>query len=127
MFLFLSLALVKRLSEIKNAAEEGNQDDLAGRGYLMSDESILTQLGIGSGIGSILVLAFYANSEEVQTTYSNPEFLWFLGPCMLYWVGRIWILSDRGLISEDPVIFAVKDVNTWIVGLCIGMTILFAL
>ena len=104
--LFLSLALVKRYSELRGL--EGRQV-AHGRAYEASDMSILSSAGLASGYMSIVVMALYINSPEVSLLYSRP--LW-LGPiCLLqiYFVSRFWLLAHRGKVQEDPVIFALRD------------------
>jgi len=113
MFLFLSLALVKRYSE---TLEYGNDDDslIAGRGYMKSDLPLLSQIGISSGLISVLVLALYVNSEEVTVRYSSPELIWGLCPVATYWVCRIWTLATRGKLHDDPFLFATYDRPTYV-------------
>ncbi len=104
--LFLSLALVKRYSELRGLAES---QVAHGRAYHASDISILSSAGLASGYMSIVVMALYINSPEVSLLYSRP--LW-LGPICLvqiYFVSRFWLLAHRGKVQEDPVIFALRD------------------
>ena len=129
-FLFLSLALVKRTSELWRMAEEGVPSPsprvsgervephrvVLGRGYSTSDLEILSMLGIGSGLVAVLVLALYVASGDVVRLYAHHERLWLLCPLALYWVSRIWLLARRGLVDEDPVLFALRDPPSWAVG-----------
>jgi 4-hydroxybenzoate polyprenyltransferase len=104
--LFLSLALVKRYSELRGLTET---DFAHGRAYQAADVSILSSAGLASGYMSIVVMALYINSPEVSLLYSRP--LW-LGPICLvqiYFVSRFWLLAHRGKVEEDPVIFALRD------------------
>ena len=94
-FLFLSLALVKRYSELLANQTEGAHQ-VGGRGYRCGDDAVISQLGTSAGYLSVLVLALYINSEAITLLYGNPEFLWLLCPLMLYWVGLIWLLAGRG-------------------------------
>lgn len=107
-FLFLSLALVKRLSEVRRL-RLSNEEAAHGRGYLAQDYEQLASLGAASGQVSVLVLALYITSKEVTALYGHPERLWLLCPVMLYWVGRVWVLAHRGLVNEDPLVFALRD------------------
>jgi 4-hydroxybenzoate polyprenyltransferase len=115
MFLFLSLALVKRLSEVRRLRLS---DEVAapGRGYLASDYEQLASLGVSAGYLSVLVLAFYITSKDVTGLYTYPERLWLLCPVMLYWVSRVWLLAHRGLVNEDPLVFALRDKVSYAVG-----------
>ena len=118
MFIFLSLALVKRVAEL---IEVRKQEDIAnesagklrGREYATEDIAVLLSLGSSSGYLAVLVLALYINSEEVFTLYRGPEFLWLITPLLLLWVTRLWVVTSRGYMEEDPIYYAVKDPETW--------------
>jgi 4-hydroxybenzoate polyprenyltransferase/phosphoserine phosphatase len=114
-FLFLSLALLKRLSEVRRL-RQSNETSAHGRGYLAQDYEQLASLGAAAGQVSVLVLALYITSKEVTALYAHPERLWLLCPVMLYWVGRIWVLAHRGLVNEDPLVFALRDRVSYVVG-----------
>ncbi|NQW45659.1 MAG: hypothetical protein HQ462_09680 [Deltaproteobacteria bacterium] len=75
---------------------------------------------------SILVLALYLSTGEVKKLYHNPDLLWFVTPCLLFWLNRLWILGARGLVSEDPLVFALKDKVTWAVALAVIFIVLGA-
>lgn len=108
MFLFLSLALVKRYTEV--AAQSGNgQEQIKGRGYAASDAGLLATLGGASGYLSVLVLALYIDSTASAALYRHPQWLWLMCPLLLYWVSRVWIIAHRRAMNDDPVIFAVTD------------------
>ncbi|HEU5304637.1 MAG TPA: UbiA family prenyltransferase, partial [Gemmatimonadales bacterium] len=101
MFLFLSLAFLKRyaeLSELQGGAAEG----IERRGYLRGDREWLGSMGGASGYLSVLVLALYINSEEVVALYRNPLLLWLICPLLLLWISRMWLLAHRGRIHQDP-------------------------
>ena len=112
MFLFLSLALVKRYSELSLLQRSGSQN-ASGRGYRAEDLPILQNLGSASGYLSVLVLALYINSANSQVYYRHPEAIWFLCPVLLFWISWIWLKAHRGLIHEDPIIFALRDPVSW--------------
>ena len=115
MFLFFSLALSKRYSELYNLSVK--QERWAERrGYQTSDMQALLSLGTSSGLLAILVLALYIHSNEIAELYRHPESLWLLCPVIGYWIGRVWLLASRGEMNEDPVIFAVRDGTTYFVG-----------
>jgi len=123
MFVFLSLAVVKRFSELRIAALENKT--LSGRGYLPEDLPVLLAIGSGCGLTSVLILALYTRSEIVPEHYPSPQWLWFVPPLMLYWVVRIWMKANRGEVHDDPVLFAVKDWQSLVVSVC--MALLFVL
>jgi 4-hydroxybenzoate polyprenyltransferase len=108
MFLFLSLALVKRYSELVLIRKQV-KDAAAGRGYQVRDLETLAQFGIASGYCAVLVLALYINSPTVEALYRHPEALWLICPLLLYWISRVWLLARRGAIHEDPILFALAD------------------
>jgi 4-hydroxybenzoate polyprenyltransferase len=107
-FLFLSLAFVKRFAELDTLRRQ-QRLSAAGRGYYVEDLPMLQSLGSASGYLSVLVLALYINSPEIQALYSRPKAIWFLCVLMLYWVSRVWMQASRGLMHDDPVVFALKD------------------
>jgi len=108
MFFFLSLALVKRYTELLTLDKSG-KSDAAGRGYNVVDLETLSHFGSTSAYMAVLVLALYINSETVKGLYSHPEVIWLLCPILLYMVTRIWFLARRGELHEDPVVFVMSD------------------
>jgi 4-hydroxybenzoate polyprenyltransferase len=107
-FLFLSLALVKRYSELHALRARGG-DTAHGRGYRVQDLELLGILGATSGYLAVLVLALYITSTRVQMFYAHPDVLWTACLIMLYWIGRLWLLTGRGEMHTDPVVFALTD------------------
>jgi len=124
-FLFFSLAMVKRYSEFREltgeAPEAGRE---RGRGYRVEDLPLLAVFGSISGFMSVLVLALYINSSKVMQFYPNPGALWLLCPLLLYWISRIWLLAYRGELSDDPLDFAAKDPRTWGMAALAGLILL---
>lgn len=108
MFLFLSLALVKRYAELLRMRETG-RDAAQGRGYQVDDLPLLQMLGSASGYCSVLVLALYINSGISPALYRHPQAIWLLCPLLLYWISRVWLKTHRGDMHDDPVIFAAQD------------------
>jgi len=108
MFIFLSLALVKRFVELAAARQFSNKE-IKGRGYAPGDAELVTALGSSSGYLSVLVLALYVNSQEVRVLYHRPILLLLICPAMLYWISRVWLLAHRGQMHDDPIVFAIKD------------------
>jgi 4-hydroxybenzoate polyprenyltransferase/phosphoserine phosphatase len=114
MFLFLSLALLKRFTELVEARQQSKLE-LKGRGYAASDLELVATLGSNSGYLAVLVMALYVNSPE-PALYSHPILLLLICPLMLYWICRVWLLAHRGQMHEDPIVFALKDPVSYIVG-----------
>lgn len=116
LFLFLSLALVKRYTELLALPEQG-RDRAAGRGYYTVDLETLAHFGSSSAFMAVLVLAFYINSDAVKALYTRPEVLWLLCPLLIYLVSRIWLLARRNDLHQDPMVFAIRDRRSqWLVG-----------
>lgn len=107
-FLFLSLAFIKRYAELEIKILDGNQK-LHGRGYHTTDAVLVQTMGIVSGYVSVLVLALYLNSAAVVQLYSRPEIVMGTVPIMLFWVSWMWLQAHRGQMHDDPLVFAVKD------------------
>jgi 4-hydroxybenzoate polyprenyltransferase len=108
LFLFLSLAIVKRHVELNNALKRG-QDAALGRNYAVGDLPILAGLAAASAYSAVVVLALYVNSAAVEAQYSRPELLWIVCVVLVYWLGRLLLLANRGQIDEDPIVFAFTD------------------
>ncbi len=114
-FFFLGLAFVKRYSEISTKTP-GPDGKISGRGYYPEDREIVGVLGVSTSLISLLVFSFYTTSPEVVALYSRPQLLWLVCIGMLYWVSRVWVLAHRGHMPDDPIVFAIKDRNSLIVG-----------
>jgi len=126
MFLLLSLAFAKRYMELStHSAEDQRPSGLSKRNYSPADADLVRQFGISSGYISVLVLALYVNGQEVMTLYRHPQFIWLACPLLLFWISRVWFLASRGVLHEDPVVFAVRDSVSYVMGLII-LLILFA-
>ena len=106
MFLFLSLAFLKRYSEISLMR---NKQNVLGRNYYGSDKSLIKMLGINSGYISILVLVLYLNSDTVFKLYQSPEWIWPGVVSFLFWINWIWLKAHRNQMNQDPIVFAIKD------------------
>jgi len=124
MFMFLSLALVKRVSELRRTIET---HQITGRGYIQSDMNILLSLGSASGLGSVLILALYVQSETATLMYPAKGWLWLIPAVVLYWVTRLWMKTNRDEIDDDPVVFAMRDRQSLVVLAIIGALFLLAL
>lgn len=124
-FVFLSLAMVKRVSELLNL-KTNSKIAAKGRGYYVHDIQILKSMGGSSGYLAVLVLALYVNSAEVTQLYSSPKILWLALPVLLYWISRIWLVTARGEMHEDPIVYAIKDPRSWVVGAVIATITILA-
>jgi 4-hydroxybenzoate polyprenyltransferase len=126
MFLFTSLALVKRCAELESLSGDGKHA-AKGRDYRVADLRQLTSFGNATGNSAIVVLAFYINSPEVTAQYRHPEALWLLCPLLMYWIGRMWIKSGRGEMHDDPIVYSAKDKASWVIALVSALTVFAAL
>lgn len=115
MFIFLSLALMKRFQELQ-AVRQQNGHEVKGRGYTAADLELVTTLGLVSGFIAVLVLALYVNSEQVVKLYAHPTLLLLVCPLLLYWISRVWFLTHRGQMHDDPTAFAFKDWVSYLIG-----------
>lgn len=120
-FIFLSLALVKRYAELQEARQKGETERARGRGYYPSDLEMISSLGAASGYLAVMVLALYIQDEATRMLYSQPEIIWLACPVLLFWVTRVWLLTHRGEMHDDPVIFAVKDKVSLFTGALLGL------
>lgn len=108
MFLFLALAAVKRQAELRDQKETG-RGDVSGRAYRIDDLPVIRALGLSAGNAAVLVFALYINSENVRELYTRPEALWLICPLLLYWVSRMVMVTHRGWMTDDPIVFAARD------------------
>jgi 4-hydroxybenzoate polyprenyltransferase len=125
-FLFLSLALIKRLAELQGLRERGAPGDQTGRGYRPEDLEILASLGAASGYIAVVVLALFVSSDDVTKLYAHPSYLWAACPLLLFWVSRIWLLAHRGEVQSDPIVFAIRDRVSYAVAAAMAVILLAA-
>jgi 4-hydroxybenzoate polyprenyltransferase len=119
-FLFLSLAMVKRFSELQNLHTRGATPTNA-RGYLLSDIEQLRSFGTSSAYASIVIFALYINGRDVAALYRHSTRMWLITPLLILWISRVWLLASRGLLDEDPVVFALSDRMSLL--LCLGVAL----
>lgn len=124
-FIFLSLAFVKRYSELQTYSQIGNSN-AHGRGYLVTDAPLIQIFGITAGYASVLVLALYLQSDTVITLYAKPQMIWFAVPLILFWVSWVWMKAHRGEMHDDPIAFAIKDKASLTVGVLIAFSFFIA-
>jgi 4-hydroxybenzoate polyprenyltransferase len=125
-FLFLSLAFLKRYTEV-SAMEGAPTEQVRRRGYLRADREWLGSMGAASGYLSVLVLALYINSEQVIALYRRPLALWLVCPLLLFWIGRMWLLAHRGRVHDDPIVATVRDPASYAVGALVALVLYLAL
>jgi 4-hydroxybenzoate polyprenyltransferase len=127
MFMFFSLALVKRCTELMliDSTEKGSGlhgRDLRGRDYALDDADTLRAMGIASSTTAVLVLALYIDTAQAVHQYANPLWLWPTCPILWYWLSRMWIKTTRGQMHDDPIVYSLTDRGSWIsfaaIGLC---------
>ncbi|MEO8771402.1 MAG: UbiA family prenyltransferase [Ferruginibacter sp.] len=124
--LFLSLAFVKRYSELMKIKGEGSLKN-RGREYGMQDLNLLQVMGITTGFLSIVVFSLYIESPEVSRLYSYPKVLWGISLLFLFWISRIWVITNRGEMTDDPIVFAVKDASSYLTFVLIGVLVWLAM
>lgn len=120
-FLFLSLAFVKRYAELQ--VHKRASGKVHGRGYQVADAPIIQAMGIVAGYASVLVLALYVNSDAVITLYDHPKMIWGAVPVMLFWISWMWMHAHRGEMHDDPLVFAVKDRTSQMAALAFALVL----
>lgn len=116
MFMFLSLALAKRYAELREALQRGRMGKARGRDYDPNDLEMISSLGATSGYLSVLILALYVRDPVTESLYHRPEIIWLACPVLLFWITRVWMLTHRGKMHDDPVVFAFHDRTSLIAG-----------
>ena len=112
-FFFSSLAFMKRYVDVLMMKDSNLSLD--GRNYFKSDSIIILTSGISSGYISILVFALYLSSENVSFLYNSPQILLLILPLLYYWISRLWLISHRGKMNSDPILFSIKDIMSYLI------------
>lgn len=120
LFLFLSLACLKRYAELLRSSHQV----LPGRPYRRDDAALVAAFGVACAVCATVVLALYVNASDVQMLYRTPQWLWALGPVVLVWLARMWTLAHRGVMPSDPVLFALTDRGSWLTAVAFGVVLL---
>jgi 4-hydroxybenzoate polyprenyltransferase len=121
MFIFTSLCMAKRNTEVLASTDNMNMA-IAGRGYLRTDAPLILALGMGTGISAVLVMILYLIEDAYpRQFYANPAFLWGLPAILFLFLGRVWLLSERRQMHDDPVAFALKDRVSLLLGLLMSL------
>jgi len=125
-FFFLSLAFVKRFAELENLRERGG-NSAGGRGYHVTDLEQLRSFGTASGYASVVVLTLYISNLDAAQLYTHTRRLWLLVPVLLLWISRLWLQASRGQLNEDPVVYAITDRRSLLLGVLVLAIVLSAL
>jgi 4-hydroxybenzoate polyprenyltransferase/phosphoserine phosphatase len=125
-FFFLSLAFVKRFAELESLRARGGETS-SGRGYHVSDIEQLRSFGSASGYVSVAVLTLYLSTLDAANLYQHTRRLWLLVPVLLLWLSRLWLLASRGQLDEDPVVYAVTDKRSLLLGALVLAIVVSAL
>ena len=113
-FLFLSLALVKRVSELYRLLSAAQQRTER-RGYTTGDLAMLQMFGSAASFASVVVLSLYVQSDTALHAYARPSMLWGVIPLLLFWQCRLWLSTSRGYMNDDPIVYAARDWVSWLV------------
>ena len=124
-FLFLSLAIVKRFAELQNTLQDGLIPK-NGRGYQLSDLEQMRSFGTASAFAAVVVFANYISGFDVIALYREPRLLWLVMPLLILWLCRVWLLASRGELNEDPVVFALTDRMSLLIGAAVAVIALLA-
>jgi 4-hydroxybenzoate polyprenyltransferase len=108
MFLFFSLATIKRQAELEDMVTRG-ADKTAGRNMMAGDLPILQAMSVGAAQAAVLVFALYSQDPQVQASFGTPNLLLLICPVLFFWLGRMQMLTRRGHMSDDPIVFTIKD------------------
>ncbi len=125
LFMFLSIAFVKRYTELVDLAQRQGER-VAGRDYRVDDINLIGTVGPVSGYLAVVVFALYITSDDVLALYNRPELLWLGCPLLIYWLTRMWLKAHRGIMGDDPVMFTIKDPLSYAIGGAMALVVLAA-
>lgn len=127
MFVFTSLSLSKRHVEILRSLEN-KRSSLDGRGYILDDAPMTLGLGLSAMVGAVLVMAIYLIEDAIKLEiYANPGILWIIPVALFLFLGRIWLLAQRGIMRDDPLVFALEDRPSLLLGFTMLVVLILAL
>jgi 4-hydroxybenzoate polyprenyltransferase len=126
MFIFISLAFVKRYTELFDSRQKRAAGKTFGRGYYPADFELLSSLGGASGYISVLVLALYINDASTGLLYQDQRWMWAACPLLMFWLSRLWLLAHRGQMHDDPIVFALRDNVSRVTGLFFFLSFVLA-
>lgn len=119
LFLFMSLAFLKRYTELLDTIERDGRT-VSGRGYHAGDADFVLVAGASLGFVAVLVFTLYVNGPQVQSLYTRPYMMWLIAPCLVYWLSHLWLTAHRGGMHDDPIVFAARDIPSWAVGVTVA-------
>lgn len=123
-FIFFSLALVKRCSELVSLREMAGTAT-RGRNYRVSDLDVLWPMGVGAGLCSVIVFSMFISTMGINQNYETPQLMWLAVIGLTYWISRLWIKTARGEMHDDPIVFALKDFGSrFTIGAMIAVTLI---
>ena len=125
-FLFFSLAIVKRFAELENL-QASALPPRNGRGYVVADLNQLRSFGTASAFAAVMVFAIYISNPEIVALYRRPQLLWLGVPLMILWLCRIWLLASRGSLDEDPLVFALTDRMSQLIAIAVAVVTVLAI
>jgi 4-hydroxybenzoate polyprenyltransferase len=124
---FLSLALAKRHAEVM-AAAANHAEEIVGRGYRGTDWPITLTFGVGVGLVSIVIMLLYMTNDATPSGfYHSGAWLYAIPALMTVWLMRVWLLSHRELLHDDPVVFALRDPTSLLLGVAVAVAFYLAL
>ncbi len=122
-FFFLGLALVKRCAELRTIESQG-ESGAAGRNYGVDDYAIMAGLGVSASMVAVLVFCLYVNENTQTGQYAQADLLWLIVPGLTYWLMRMWVKTHRGEMTDDPIVFSVRDGGTRLTALlCVAVAV----
>jgi 4-hydroxybenzoate polyprenyltransferase/phosphoserine phosphatase len=121
LFSFLSLALLKRCAELVLVDSTG-AGEVKGRDYRVADLRVLWPMGVAMSVSSLVIFVLYVSSPDVRARYENPNILWIAAIGLAYWLGRMWLKTSRGEMTDDPIVYSLRDRGSRliIIGIVIG-------
>jgi 4-hydroxybenzoate polyprenyltransferase len=125
MFIFTALALIKRYVELIASIDKGLSDPTT-RNYRKSDLDVVAALAAAAGFNAVTVFALYISSDVVRPLYRHPQALWLICPILMYWLGRALLMAQRRLMDDDPIVFALRDWNSYVALGLIGLILIGA-
>jgi len=126
LFIFTSLALIKRYIELATRLDKGLPDP-TNRNYRQGDMQIIAALAAAAGFNSVTVFSLYISSDTVHALYRHPQVLWLVCPILMYWISRVLLMAHRRLVHDDPIVFALKDRNSFIAGALLACIMIAAI
>ena len=126
LFMFLTLALAKRVAELRMLEQLQSGAKAFGRGYRVADLPILETMGVGAGYMATLVMVLYLEGSDVARLYPHANFLWLMLPVLLFWISHLWLVTHRGELPDDPILFAFRDPRSLLTGLAAVLCVVAA-